>query len=253
MSRCSVRTAFAPLVASALLLAGCVGLRNSAPADQEYALEPPMPAAVGAAGAGSLAVQLPVAGPGLDSNRIVVAREDGRLDHYAASRWSAAVPELLLPLVVEALRDAGHYQIVEAEGAPFASDYVLRIEIRRFTAEYGAGVAPDVHVVLDYTRGGAGTAPRSVRSRSSSASPRARTASAPSSPPSARRSGPRSRSWSIAPCRPRPRACPCPCPRTGARTLRANPGGPEESISPRARGPPAPRSRPAAHPPRVRR
>ena len=47
-----LRTAVAPLIAGVLLLAGCVGLRSGAPADQEYALEPLMPMPAGGAGAG---------------------------------------------------------------------------------------------------------------------------------------------------------------------------------------------------------
>ncbi len=43
---------------------------------------------------GSVLVQRPEAGPGLDSDRIVLLRSDSRFDFYAASRWAAPAPDM---------------------------------------------------------------------------------------------------------------------------------------------------------------
>jgi ABC-type uncharacterized transport system auxiliary subunit len=53
---------------------------------------------------------------------------------------------------------------VEAEGAPFAPDYVLALELRHFEAQYGEAGPPTVHVTLVATFGrrGAGEPAMSV-------------------------------------------------------------------------------------------
>ena len=109
----------------------------------------------GHAVAGSLLVQRPEAGPGLDSERIALLRSDQRFDFYAASRWAAPAPDL----------------VEKRAGRPVARHrHVLR-GVRRFlarmrrattcAAECGASRrttppaadAPTVQVALDCTFG----------------------------------------------------------------------------------------------------
>ena len=81
------------LFAAATALAGCGSLLDSKlAAPQSYVLRLPAREATTPANtqpAGSVLLQRPKAGPGLDSDRIVLLRSDSRFDFYAASRWIA--------------------------------------------------------------------------------------------------------------------------------------------------------------------
>ena len=56
-------------------------------------------------------------------------------------------------LAIEALRASGKYRAVQSDGAAFAANEVLQIEIRRFQAEYTGEGPPVVHVQLLATLG----------------------------------------------------------------------------------------------------
>jgi ABC-type uncharacterized transport system auxiliary subunit len=137
-------------------LAGCGGLlETTIPAPQSYVLRMPARTAPAVAnGAGSLLMQRPEAGPGLDSDRIVLLRSDSRFDTYAASRWAAAAPDMLESVIVEGLRDSGAFSAVFDDSSPYAPRYDLRCSLRRFEADYTTGgSAPTVFVALDCTLG----------------------------------------------------------------------------------------------------
>lgn len=137
-------------------LAGCGGLLESKlAAPQTYVLRlPANDAPEGEPTAGSVQVQRPEAGPGLDSNRIALLRSDHRFDFYAASLWAAPAPDVVESIIVQALRGAGTFAAVFDDASPFAPEYDLRVTLRRFEADYTAGGgAPTVHVVLDCTLG----------------------------------------------------------------------------------------------------
>lgn len=153
----------AALLGGVLALSGCAGLfhSNAAP-EQTYVLRAPPPPAASApaasagaalaspAGLPSIRVTQPDADPGLDSPHIILVQADHRLDFYAGSRWPGPAPDLVGALAVETLRASGAWQSVEDSDSPFPSEYLLRIKLRRFEADYtGGGPAPEVHVVLD--------------------------------------------------------------------------------------------------------
>jgi cholesterol transport system auxiliary component len=155
---------FRPVVVRpvALLLAvfaagGCGGVFESEiPAAQAFVLRlTPRPVAAPAATPhGSVLLQRPEAGPGLDSDRIALLRSDHRFDFYAASRWAAPAPDMVESVVVEALRAGGRFSAVFDDTSPYAPRYSLRVAIRRFEADYTVGTRePTVHVVLDCTLG----------------------------------------------------------------------------------------------------
>jgi cholesterol transport system auxiliary component len=143
----------------ALALAGCGGVFDSTlPSPQAYVLRLPTNGATTPPAASEriapLLVQRPEAGPGLDSNGIVLLRGDRRFDFYAASRWAAPAPDLIESVVVEGLRRTGAFQAVFDDGAPFAPTYNLRLTLRRFEADYTTSSgAPTVFVVIDCTVG----------------------------------------------------------------------------------------------------
>jgi cholesterol transport system auxiliary component len=159
-----VRLSGALLIAcAALAVTGCTGLFHSTAApEQTYLLRAPAPPAAAAPAAPpgaalaspaalpSIRVSQPAADPGLDSSRIILVQADHRLNFYSGSRWAGPVPDLLEALTVETLRASGGWQSVQDADSPFPSDYLLRIRVRRFEADYtGGGPAPEVHVVLD--------------------------------------------------------------------------------------------------------
>ncbi len=148
---------------AALAATGCTGLFHStAPPEQTFLLRAPAPPAAAAPAAPpgaalaspaalpSIRVSQPGADPGLNSSRIILVQADHRLNFYSGSRWAGPVPDLVEALTVETLRASGGWQSVQDADSPFPSDYLLRIRVRRFEADYtGGGPAPEVHVVLD--------------------------------------------------------------------------------------------------------
>jgi cholesterol transport system auxiliary component len=164
-------TLLAALAAGAL--AACVGgLHSNEAAPQSYLLDPG-PGAVAPevtvapgvpASRRSLQVLAPAAAPGLAGDAIAVLRPGGRFDHYRGAHWAADATAMLQTLTIDALRPAGRFALVEAEGAPFAPDYVLALELRHFEAQYGEAGPPTVHVTLVATFGrrGAGEPAASV-------------------------------------------------------------------------------------------
>jgi cholesterol transport system auxiliary component len=139
-----------------LALTACGGVFESKlAAPQAYVLRlPPVTAPAAAANAGSLLIQRPEAGPGLESDRIALLRSDQRFDFYAASRWAAPAPDLIESVMIDALRATGSFSAVFDDTAPFAPRYSLRCALRRFEADYTTGGrAPTVHVALDCTLG----------------------------------------------------------------------------------------------------
>lgn len=148
----------APLLA----VAGCGSyFTSSAPVTQTYVLraaaaQPAMEAATQpdtAAASIALRVSRPVAGPGLETDRILLTRDGRELDFYAGGRWAAPIPDVLGSLAIETLRGRPGIATVYGEGTPFPSDYVLHIVVRRFDAAYEGAAAPIAHVVLDCTLG----------------------------------------------------------------------------------------------------
>jgi cholesterol transport system auxiliary component len=141
------------LALTVLLLAACSGgLRSGVPTSQVYILRATTEAdqeATATGTLGSVQVARPTAGPGLDSEHIIIVQPDHRMSYYAGSRWSADVPLLVEELTVERLRASGAWDVVNNSTSNFSSEYYLQITIRRFEAEYASDAAPTVRVVLD--------------------------------------------------------------------------------------------------------
>lgn len=144
-----------------LPLSGCGNLlANRNPASVTYVLRPAFvtaersPTAEGsdtADGLSAAVVQLATvaASPGYATADILVTRPDRRLDVFAASRWPDELPRVVGDLALAALKGPGGLEAFEAS-APVAATHTLRLDVRRFDAEYRTeGAAPIVHVALD--------------------------------------------------------------------------------------------------------
>jgi cholesterol transport system auxiliary component len=154
----SFRLIAGPFLLGVCLLQACSGVFDSTlPSPQSYVLRlPPATAPVTAPTGGSILLQRPEAGPGLESERIALLRSDQRFDFYAASRWAAPAPDLVENVMIDALRATGAFTAVFDDSAPFAPRYSLRCALRRFEADYTAGSGsqmPTVQVALDCTLG----------------------------------------------------------------------------------------------------
>jgi cholesterol transport system auxiliary component len=151
--------AAAALLAAALAAAACTPtFRSSAKPEQIYYLRAPAPAAGSGvapppASAPSIRVLTPLAAPGLDTTHIILVQADHRMSFFAASRWPGRLPEVVETLAVQTLRGSRAWSAVMDSASPFPSDYMLRISVRRFEADYSAGALPVVHVVLDCSVG----------------------------------------------------------------------------------------------------
>ena len=149
------------ILSTSFALTACSGVFESKlDAPQAYVLRLPPATAPGAsANGGSVLLQRPQAGPGLDSDRIALLRSDQRFDFYAASRWAAPAPDLIESVMLDALRATGAFSAVFDDSAPYAPVYNLRCGLRRFESDYtserggAGGRAPTVHVALDCTLG----------------------------------------------------------------------------------------------------
>jgi cholesterol transport system auxiliary component len=148
------------VAAVTVLVAGCAGLHSNQAATQTYVLASAPAAAsatavTGSAVAGSVTVQVlrPLAAPGLDTDQIALLRDGQRLDYYAASRWPAALPDLLQTLAIDALRASGRFRAVQPDATAFAADDVLQIEIRHCEVVYSPDGSPVAHVQLLATLG----------------------------------------------------------------------------------------------------
>ena len=147
-----------PLFAGALaacVTGACADFHSKQAAIQVYTLEPSFAAALAgtAAATATLQVARPLAAPGLDTDGIALQRDGQRLDYYAASRWAAPLPEIVQSQAIAALRASGKFRSVQPEGAAFAADLVLQLEIRRCQADYSGDGPPTVHVQLLATLG----------------------------------------------------------------------------------------------------
>ena len=149
------------ILSTSFALTACSGVFESKlDAPQAYVLRlPPATAPAAATSGGSVLLQRPQAGPGLDSDRIALLRSDQRFDFYAASRWAAPAPDLIESVMLDALRATGAFSAVFDDAAPYAPVYNLRCGLRRFESDYtserggAGGRAPTVHVALDCTLG----------------------------------------------------------------------------------------------------
>ena len=144
------------MAATSVVLTACSGLFHSnTPATQVYVLRAAThPRSDLAHANASLYVGRPIAGPGLDSDHILLVQSDHRMSYYMASRWPAGLPAVVEALAADTLRSSGAWSTVQDSASAFSSDYLLQIVIRRFEAEYSSSsTAPEVHVVLDCTVG----------------------------------------------------------------------------------------------------
>jgi cholesterol transport system auxiliary component len=95
-----------------------------------------------------LAVEMPIAAGGLDTSRIALQRTPVTLDFFARAAWTDTAPRMVQTLLIESFENTGKIVGVSRDSAALRPDYLLKIDLREFQAEYFDPGHPKVHVRL---------------------------------------------------------------------------------------------------------
>ncbi|MEZ5865500.1 MAG: ABC-type transport auxiliary lipoprotein family protein [Geminicoccaceae bacterium] len=85
-------------------------------------------------------VEPPSAAGGLNTARIALKPDPTLLDYYADALWVEVVPIMVQTLVTESLDASGSLDVLGPDAQSLRPDYVLRLHIREFQAEYDQGL-----------------------------------------------------------------------------------------------------------------
>lgn len=131
-------------------LAGCSGvLGGSQPPPQLYTLTPARDFPPGLPNAkGQLLIEVPVAPGGLDTERIALMRSAVTLDYFANAAWTDRAPLMVQTLLVESFENSGKIGAIGRESLALRADWILKPELRVFTAVYEGADAPTVRIRL---------------------------------------------------------------------------------------------------------
>ncbi|HEY0281051.1 MAG TPA: ABC-type transport auxiliary lipoprotein family protein [Rhizomicrobium sp.] len=122
---------------SGLALAGCGRLVGPGEPPRLYLLKPALPqAAPGAKVDWALAIAVPDASAGLDSQRIAILRPPATLDYYAGAAWSDRLPPLVQNALLQAFEGCGRIDKVAPDSDGTHADYLLATDLRDFEARY---------------------------------------------------------------------------------------------------------------------
>lgn len=135
------------LLLCASLLGACSILPQSEPLDIYLLPATPLQAQSQAVD-WSLRVNSPTSNPLLDSTRIVVLPEAGRVNTYQGVRWSDRTPQLLRGRLLDAFREDGRIAALSNEDQRLQADLELVSDLRTFHSAYHDGV-PQVDVRLE--------------------------------------------------------------------------------------------------------
>jgi cholesterol transport system auxiliary component len=134
--------------ASALMVAGCADVVGPPPPPRLYLLSPqPAGPLSGAKVPWALAIQMPEANAGIDSQRIAIMRPPAGLDYYADVAWADRLPVLVQAAAIEAFERSSRIASVARDSDGARADYFLGIDIREFGCRYDAGEGAPLAVV----------------------------------------------------------------------------------------------------------
>jgi len=130
-------------------LAACSGPLGGGPPPQLYTLTPARDFPPGLPSAkGQLLVEVPATPGGLDTERIALMRSPVMLDYFAGSAWTDRAPLMVQSLLVESFENSGKIGAIGRESLALRADWILKPELRVFTAVYEGGDAPIVRIRL---------------------------------------------------------------------------------------------------------
>jgi cholesterol transport system auxiliary component len=138
------------LLGAATLLGGCSGLLpGSGEAPQIYVLTPKTTFAPDLPKANwQLLVDVPIAPAEIDNDRIVLQRTPYTVDKFANAVWPDRAPVMVQSLLVQSFESTGKITAIGRESVGLRADYVLKPELRKFTAVYDSGDGPPIASVI---------------------------------------------------------------------------------------------------------
>ena len=95
-----------------------------------------------------LVIETPLAPAGLNTTRIALHRAAVELEYYARANWTDLAPAMIQTLVVESFENSGKIVAVGRESLGLRADFILKLELREFQAEYAAEGLANAHVRL---------------------------------------------------------------------------------------------------------
>jgi len=131
-------------------LAGCGGtFGGSQPPPQLYTLTPARDFPAGLPNAkGQLLIEVPMTPGGLDTERIALARSPVTLDYFANAAWTDRAPLMVQTLLVESFENSGKVGAIGRESLALRADWILKPELRVFTAVYDGAELPVARIRL---------------------------------------------------------------------------------------------------------
>lgn len=138
------------LAGTSALLAGCSGLLpGSGEAPQIYVLTPKTTFAPDLPKVNwQLLVDVPIAPAEIDNDRIVLQRTPYTVDKFANAAWPDRAPVMVQSLMVQSFESTGKIIAIARESVGLRADYVLKPELRKFTAVYDSIDGPPIASVI---------------------------------------------------------------------------------------------------------
>jgi len=96
-----------------------------------------------------LVIEEPLAPTGLNTTRIPLHRRAVELEYYARANWTDRAPAMVHTLVVESFENSAKIVAVGRESLGLRADFVLKLELREFQAEYNDAGQPSAHVRIN--------------------------------------------------------------------------------------------------------
>ncbi|MFQ5972003.1 MAG: ABC-type transport auxiliary lipoprotein family protein [Alphaproteobacteria bacterium] len=133
-----------------LLLSACTSLPGQGPPPRLFRLTPKstfgedLPTV-----SWQLLIEAPVTPAGLNTTRIALMRGATELEYYARSSWTDVAPSMVQTLIVESFENSERIVAVGREAIGLRADFVLKVDLREFQAEYANAGPPEAHVRIN--------------------------------------------------------------------------------------------------------
>ncbi len=96
-----------------------------------------------------LLVESPVVQAGLNTTRVALQRGPTQFEYYARASWTDRAPVMVQTLILESFENTDRIVAVGREALGLRANFVLKVELREFQAEYIAAEAPAVRVLIN--------------------------------------------------------------------------------------------------------
>ncbi len=96
-----------------------------------------------------LVVETPVTAESLNTLRIALRHDPLTLEYDKNARWTERAPVMVQTLLIESFENTGKIVAVARKATDLRADYVLKMDLREFQAEYDGAGPPRAHVRLN--------------------------------------------------------------------------------------------------------